>query len=262
MTALDAPEAFHLLAKPTGAQCNLDCDYCFFLSKEQLYPDSRFRMSESTLEQYLRQLIEAHSGVPEVTIAWQGGEPTLMGLDFFRRSVEIARRYLGPGQSATHTIQTNATKLDPEWADFFKQNEFLVGVSIDGPREIHDTYRVTRGGNGSFDQVIRGLDALREANVDWNALTTIHAANAGRGREVYRFLRDELDASFMQFIPIIERVPDARSDGSVPWSSWRDRPLYVQEGDASGPAATAVIEPCAQASRAQRNRDVACRAVR
>jgi uncharacterized protein len=227
-----APAAFHLLSKPTGAQCNLDCDYCFFLSKEMLYPDSRFRMSDDTLELYLRQLIEAHWRVPEVTIAWQGGEPTLMGLDFFRRSVEIAQKYLRPGQRAVHTIQTNGTKLDEEWAAFFKEHGFLVGISIDGPREIHDTYRVTRGGRGSFDQVMRGLDALRAAEVDWNALTTIHAANAGRGREVYCFLRDECGARFVQFIPIIERVPEAEADGTVPWSSWRDRPLYVQEGKA------------------------------
>jgi uncharacterized protein len=120
--------------------------------------------------------------VPEVTIAWQGGEPTLMGLDFFRRSVEITQKYLQPGQRALHTIQTNGTKLDAEWAAFFKEHGFLVGISIDGPREIHDTYRVTRGGRGSFDQVMRGLDALRAAEVDWNALTTIHAANADRGR--------------------------------------------------------------------------------
>ncbi len=226
-----APAAFHLLAKPTGAQCNLDCDYCFFLSKEMLYPDSRFRMSESTLEQYLRQLIEAHATVPEVTIAWQGGEPTLMGLEFFRRSVEITSRYLKPGQRATHTIQTNATKLNADWAAFFKQHDFLVGVSIDGPREVHDAYRVTRGGSGSFDQVMRGLNFLREAEVDWNALTTIHAANAERGLEVYRFLRDALGARYVQFIPIIERVADANADGTVPWSSWRDRPLYVQEGE-------------------------------
>jgi uncharacterized protein len=226
-----APAAFHLLAKPTGAQCNLDCDYCFFLSKEMLYPDSRFRMTDETLELYLRQLIEAHSRVPEVTIAWQGGEPTLMGLDFFRRSVEITEKYLRPGQRALHTIQTNGTKLDAEWAAFFKEYGFLVGISIDGPRDIHDTYRVTRGGRGTFDQVMRGLDALNAAEVDWNALTTIHAANANRGREVYCFLRDDCGARFVQFIPIIERVPDANEDGTVPWSSWRDRPLYVQEGD-------------------------------
>jgi len=226
-----APPAFHLLCKPTGAQCNLDCEYCFFLSKEMLYPDSRFRMSEDTLELYLRQLIEAHARVPEVTIAWQGGEPTLMGLDFFRRSVELTRKYLKPGQRALHTIQTNGTQLDAEWAAFFKEHDFLVGISIDGPREIHDTYRHTRGGRGSFDQVVAGLQALRAAEVDWNVLTTVHAANAERGGEVYRFLRDELGARFIQFIPIIERVPDAEADGSVPWSSWRDRPLYMQEGD-------------------------------
>ena len=133
-----APLAFHLLAKPTGAQCNLDCDYCFFLSKEMLYPDSRFRMSDEQLDGYLRQLIDAHSQVPEVTIAWQGGEPTLMGLDFFRRSVEIAHKYLKPGQRAQHTIQTNGTLIDGEWAQFFKENDYLVGISIDGPREIHD----------------------------------------------------------------------------------------------------------------------------
>jgi uncharacterized protein len=230
-TTPDAPPAFHLLAKPTGAQCNLDCDYCFFLSKEMLYPDSRFRMSDEQLDAYLRQLIEAHARVPEVTIAWQGGEPTLMGLDFFRRSVEIAANYLKPGQRAVHTIQTNGTLIDAKWAEFFKANDYLVGISIDGPREIHDAYRVTKGGRGSFEKVMRGLGHLREAGVEFNALTTLHAANAERGAEVYRFLRDECGARFMQFIPIIERVPEAALDGTVPWSSWRDRPLYEQSGE-------------------------------
>jgi uncharacterized protein len=147
---LGAPPAFHLLAKPTGAVCNLDCSYCFFLSKEMLYPGSRFRMADELLEEYLRQLIESHSRVPEVTIAWQGGEPTLMGLDFFRRSVELANRYLRPGQRAIYTIQTNATLLDDHWAAFFEEYVFLVGVSIDGPRELHDAYRVDKGGKGSF----------------------------------------------------------------------------------------------------------------
>ena len=149
LTVPDAPRAFHVLAKPTGAICNLDCSYCFFLSKEMLYPGSRFRMADEMLEDYLRQLIEAHAGVPEVTIAWQGGEPTLMGLDFFRRSVEIAGRHLLPGQRAVHTIQTNGTKLDAEWAEFFRAHDFLVGLSIDGPRDIHDAYRVNKGGRGS-----------------------------------------------------------------------------------------------------------------
>ena len=154
-----------------------------------------------------------------------------MGLDFFRRSVELAERYLRPGQRAEHTIQTNGTLIDDEWAAFFKEHDFLVGISIDGPREIHDAYRVNKGGKGSFDQVMRGLGYLRDAGVEWNALTTIHAANADHGRDVYRFLRDECGARFIQFIPIIERVAEAAEDGTVPWTSWRDRPLYVQEGD-------------------------------
>jgi len=226
----NAPSAFHLLAKPTGAVCNLDCSYCFFLSKEMLYPGSRFRMADDLLETYIGQLVEAHAHSPYVTIAWQGGEPTLMGLDFFRRSVELTERYLQPGQQAEHTIQTNGTLLDAEWAAFFAENDFLVGISIDGPREIHDTYRVNKGGNGSFDQVMLGLRYLQDAGVQRNALTTIHAANGDRGREVYCFLRDECGARFVQFIPIIERVTEA-TDGEVPWSSWRDRPLYEQKGE-------------------------------
>jgi uncharacterized protein len=231
LTVANAPAAFHLLAKPTGAVCNLDCSYCFFLSKEMLYPGSRFRMADDLLELYVQQLIEAHAASPVVTVAWQGGEPTLMGVEFFRRSVELARQFLQPGQRIEYTIQTNATLLDEEWSAFFKEHDFLVGVSIDGPRELHDAYRVNKGGKGSFDQVMRGLRHLRDAGVEWNALTTIHAANGDRGREVYRFLRDECDARFMQFIPIIERVAEATEDGGVRWASWRDRPLYVQEGD-------------------------------
>jgi uncharacterized protein len=238
--ATSVPRAFHLLAKPTGAVCNLDCAYCFFLSKEMLYPGSRFRMADELLETYLRQLIESHARVPEVTVAWQGGEPTLMGLDFFRRSVEVAERHLRPGQRAAYTIQTNGTLIDEEWAAFFARHDFLVGISIDGPRELHDAYRVNKGGKGSFDDVMRGLAHLREHGVEWNALTTIHAANAAHGRAVYRFLRDECGARFVQFIPIIERVAEASEDGAVPWSSWRDRPLYVQEGDrVSGRSVTA-----------------------
>jgi uncharacterized protein len=228
--APDALRAFHVLAKPTGAVCNLDCSYCFFLSKEMLYPGSRFRMADELLEAYIEQLVEAHSQVPEVQIAWQGGEPTMMGVEFFRRSVELAKRYLKPGQKAIYTIQTNGTLLDSEWAGFFRENDFLVGISIDGPRELHDVYRVNKGGKGSFDQVMRGLEHLTAGGVEWNALTTIHAANADRGREVYCFLRDECGAQFIQFIPIIERVSEA-ADGEVPWSSWRDRPLYEQKGE-------------------------------
>ena len=225
----DRDAGFHLLAKPTGAVCNLDCAYCFFLSKQMLYPGSDFRMSDAVLEAYIRQVVDAHRGHERVPIAWQGGEPTLMGREFFARAVGLADANLAPGQVAEFSIQTNATRIDAEWAAFLKAHEFLVGVSIDGPQPIHDAFRVTKGGSGSFDQVMAGLGHLREAGVEWNALTTIHSANADRGREVYRFLRDECGARFLQFIPIIERVRDA--DGGVPWTSWRDRPLYVQDGD-------------------------------
>ncbi|HMK92302.1 MAG TPA: anaerobic sulfatase maturase [Thermoleophilia bacterium] len=218
--------AFHLLAKPTGSACNLDCAYCFFLQKEALYPGARTRMTDRVLERYVRQLIEAHQ-IPEVTIAWQGGEPMLMGLGFFERAVAFARAYAPPGTTVHHTIQTNGTRINGDWAMLFKENEFLVGLSIDGPRELHDVYRRDKGGRPTFDKVMRGLEHLREAGVDWNALTTVHAANADHPAEVYRFLRDECDAEFVQFIPIVERpchdgVPygDAVTERSVSPQQW------------------------------------------
>jgi uncharacterized protein len=227
-----APLAFHLLAKPTGAICNLDCTYCFFLSKELLYPGSRFRMADDLLEVYLRQLIEAHAGAPEVVIAWQGGEPTMMGLPFFRRSVELAARFRQPGQRIVYTIQTNGTLVDDEWAEFFAEHEFLVGLSIDGPADLHDTYRVDKGGKGSFDRVMRGLAALRRHDVDWNALTTVHAANQDHGRVIYQFLRDDCGARYMQFIPIVERATERMLPmANAGWGERsHDRPLYVQDG--------------------------------
>jgi uncharacterized protein len=201
----NGPPAFHLLSKPTGAICNLDCAYCFFLAKELLYPGSRFRMADELLENYIRQLIESHQ-TPEVTIAWQGGEPTLMGLDFFKRSIEHARKYAQPDQTIQHTIQTNGTLINDEWAAFFKEHHFLVGISIDGPRERHDVYRQDKGGAPTFDKVMRGLSFLKKHGVEWNALVTLNRANVDHPVEVYRFLRDECGATFIQFIPIVERL--------------------------------------------------------
>lgn len=228
-----APPAFHLLAKPTGALCNLACDYCFFLSKELLYPGSRFRMADDLLEIYIRQVIEAHRS-PEVTIAWQGGEPTLMGLDFFQRSVEYAERYRKPGQRISYTIQTNGTRLDDAWGAFFKAHDFLVGLSVDGPRDYHDAYRVDKGGKGSFEQVMRGWEVLKRAGVDVNILCTVHAANQDHPLEVYHFFRDDLGAQFLQFIPIVERA----TSESLPLANqgWNhtpagERPLYTVAGD-------------------------------
>jgi uncharacterized protein len=228
-----APRAFHVLAKPTGAICNLACRYCFFLSKEMLYPGSRFQMTDDLLELYLKQLLEAHAGEEEVTIAWQGGEPTLMGMDFFARSVELAEKHRRPGQRVLHTMQTNGTRLDDAWCSFFKQHNFLIGLSVDGPKAIHDAYRVDKGGAGSFDQVLRGWEALRRRQVDTNILCTLHAANAGQPLEVYRFFRDELKAEYIQFIPIVERATEetlAPANGGWGERPAGDRPLYTQRG--------------------------------
>ncbi len=219
---------FHLLAKPTGAVCNLDCSYCFYLSKEMLYPGSRFRMADDLLETYVRQLLAAHAGAPEVTVAWQGGEPTLMGLDFFRRCLDLQRAHARPEQRVVNTIQTNGTLIDDSWARFFKENDFLVGLSIDGPRELHDAFRVDKGGKPTFDRVIAGLTHLRHNGVAWNALTTVHAANAQHGRAVYRFLRDVCGASFIQFIPIVDRTSEA------PHRAWSERRSQVGSRPGNG----------------------------
>jgi uncharacterized protein len=228
----NAPPAFHLLTKPTGAICNLDCTYCFFLSKEMLYPGSRFRMADDLLETYIKQMFEAHR-VPEVNVAWQGGEPTLMGLDFFKRSVELVEKYRRPDQRVLHTMQTNGTRLNDEWAAFFKQNNFLIGLSVDGPRELHNRYRVNKGGAGSFDQVMAGWEVLVKHAVDFNILCTVHAGNGDHPLEIYRFFRDELKTQFMQFIPIIERATP--EELPVANQGWHDRPggerlLYTQHG--------------------------------
>jgi uncharacterized protein len=194
-----------VLAKPTGPICNLDCEYCFFLSKESLYPGDRFRMGEDVLELYIRQLLEAHQAAPEVTVAWQGGEPTLMGVEFFRRAIELAEELKAPRQTLHHTIQTNGTLLTQEWCELLASKGFLVGISIDGPPELHDRFRVDKRGAASSPKVLRGLELLQNHGVDFNILCTVNAANQDRPLEVYRYFRDDLGARFIQFIPIVER---------------------------------------------------------
>jgi uncharacterized protein len=203
----NAPPRFHLLAKPTGATCNLACAYCFFLDKELLYPGSHFRMSDEVLEAYIRQLIEAHQ-IPQVTVAWQGGEPTLMGLDFYRRAIELQKKYARPGMTFENTMQTNGTLLDDEWCEFFKEHNYLIGISIDGPRHLHDTYRLDKGGGPTFDKVMRGLRLLQKHGVDYNILVTVNRTNADYPLEVYRFLRDEAQTTWIQFIPVVERIDE------------------------------------------------------
>src|SRR5271155_3602272 len=177
----DAPPGFHLLAKPSGSTCNIDCTYCFFLSKDALYPNEKHRMSAATHEAYIRQLLESHR-TPQVTVAWQGGEPTLMKVEFFRHSVELVEKYRRPDQLVQHTFQTNGILLDDEWCAFFKEHNFLVGLSVDGPRELHDTYRIDRRKKGTFDRVMQGWRQLRKHGVDFNILCTVNAANEKHGR--------------------------------------------------------------------------------
>jgi len=204
MSEQKKPIAFHVMAKPTGSACNLNCDYCFFLKKEKLYPESNFRMSDEVHEAYIKQLFEAHQ-VPQVTVAWQGGEPTLMGLDFFKHSVELQRKYSRPGVRIENTFQTNGLLLDEEWCRFFHENNFLIGLSIDGPRELHDTYRKDKGGHGTFDRVVEAVRLLQKHQVEFNILCTVNRKNADYPLEVYRFFRDELGAHYIQLIPIVER---------------------------------------------------------
>ena len=205
MIEYKAPRAFHVMTKPIGAICNLDCEYCFYLDKEELYPNTRsFRMTDEVLENYVRQYIESQQ-VNEITFAWQGGEPTLMGVDFFRRAVEYQQKYQRVGTRIQNTFQTNATLLNDEWGKFFKQNNFLIGISIDGPPELHDKYRYDKRGRPSSDDVLRGLRFLQKHQVDYNVLCVVNSHNADYPLEVYRYFK-ELSAQFMQFIPAVEHV--------------------------------------------------------
>ncbi len=228
------PRSFHVLAKPRGAVCNLDCTYCFFLSKDTLYPGSPFRMADDVLEAYISQVIRAQQE-PQVSIAWQGGEPTLMGLAFFERAVSLVKKHARPGMEIEHTIQTNGTLLNDKWCAFFKRHHFLVGLSMDGPREMHDAYRVDKGGAGTFDKVMGAARLMQQHGVEFNILCTVHAKNADHPLEVYRFFRDVVKTQFIQFIPIVERateasLPAANSGWGVGQSPQANRPLYTQHG--------------------------------
>jgi uncharacterized protein len=199
--------AFHIMAKPVGPICNLDCKYCFYLEKEKLYPTtSSWAMPDDVLESYIRQYVEAQDA-PTISFAWQGGEPTLLGVDYFRKIVELEKKYSN-GKKVENAFQTNGVLLDDAWGEFLAQNRFLVGLSIDGPAELHDCYRVNKGGQPSFSAVMRGLGYLKKHGVEFNTLTVVHRQNSRRPLEVYRFLK-EAGSGFMQFIPIVERVAEA-----------------------------------------------------
>ena len=208
--AIEPPlTAFHVMSKPIGPICNLDCRYCFYLEKEEMYvqegrrPRPSWQMSDEVLETYIRQYIQQQDA-QEINFAWQGGEPTLLGADFFRKAVAIQTKY-AEGRTIHNALQTNATLLDDAWGGFLSENHFLVGVSIDGPPDLHDAYRVDKHGEPTFDRVMQGLEALKRHGVDFNTMTVVSRANSQHPQRVYRFLK-EIGSTFLQFIPLVERA--------------------------------------------------------
>jgi uncharacterized protein len=193
-----------MMVKPAGAACNLDCRYCFYLHKQHLLTQPVMpRMSDQVLEQHIRQYIAAQEA-DQVVFSWQGGEPTLLGLDFFRRAVELQAKYKKPSQRIENDLQTNGTLLDDQWAAFLKHHDFLVGLSIDGPRNLHDKYRLNKVGAPTFDHVLAAAALLRRHCVPFNALCVVNRDNARHPRDVYRFLAHELGTNRLQFTPCVE----------------------------------------------------------
>jgi len=205
-------EPFHVIVKPIGPLCNLNCKYCYYLDKKNLYPrEKSFRMSIHLVEEFTKQYINGQpEGLQEIHFAWQGGEPTILGVDFFKKAVELQKKYAPKGLKITNTFQTNGTLLDDEWGKFFHQESFLVGISIDGPEDIHDRYRYNHKGEGSFSDTMKGLEILKKHDVDFNTLTVVNSFNGNQPKKVYEFLKS-IGSKFFQFIPIVER----NTSGSV-----------------------------------------------
>ncbi len=201
-----ASQMLHVMAKPIGPICNLDCEYCYYLHKEDLYPENKqWRMAPKTLETFIKQYIDAQPKTArEITFAWQGGEPTLLGLEFFKHIVELEQKHARPGQKIVNAFQTNGVLLDEEWASFFKQNDFLIGLSMDGPAALHDRYRYDKKGEGTFLKVHHALQLLQRHQVDFNVLVVVNRENGSHGKKVYTYLRDN-GVEYFQFIPIVEK---------------------------------------------------------
>lgn len=234
-----APTAFHVMTKPIGPLCNLDCKYCFYLEKEKLFPDNEnFKMTDEVLETYVRQYIE-HQTVPEVTFAWQGGEPTLMGVKFFRKVVAFQKQNAN-GKIIHNALQTNGTLLDDEWCGFLTENRFLVGLSIDGPPKLHDAYRVDKKGGGSYEKVVRGLKLIKKHGTEFNTLTVVNRINSQHPLEVYKFLKG-IGSGFIQFIPLVERLADA--DAKKLGLNLAMPPRVDQEGEVPMPVTDWSVQP-------------------
>lgn len=227
---ISGPMAFNVMIKPAGSLCNLDCHYCYYLDKAEIYGGREPRMSEEMLETCIREYILAND-VPEVTFNWHGGEPLVMGLDFYRKALELQGKYAG-GKVVHNTIQTNGTLVSPEWASFFAANDFLVGISIDGPEYVHNRYRRDKGGAPTFDKVMRGIELFHRYGVKFNTMTTVNKASEGHGAEVYTFLKS-VGSGYMQFMPVVEHVKFPTNAAGKPIKS--ARPFIV---DPSEPGAS------------------------
>lgn len=204
---------FHLMAKPSSFHCNIQCEYCFYLEKEQHFGKNAAFMSPETLKNYIQNYIESHDG-ERVEFAWQGGEPTLLGLDFFQQAVAFQQQFAN-GKIITNAFQTNGIALNRQWASFFKQHQFLIGLSIDGLSAVHNRYRLSNSGSPTFEKVVRALELLQAYQVDFNTLTVVNDQNWQKGKETYLALK-ALGSTFMQFIPIVEQHGQQMRDFSVP----------------------------------------------
>lgn len=219
--------SIQIIAKPIGPICNLKCSYCFYLEKENLYPAStNWRMSDEVLESFIRQYL-ATNDIPLVNFAWQGGEPTLLGIDFFKKAIQLQQRYAN-GKRIENAFQTNGVLLNDEWCGFLAQHHFLVGLSLDGPEMLHNEYRVNKAGQGSFSRVLRGLELLKKHGVDFNILTVVNRVNSQQPLAVYRFLK-EVGSGFIQFIPIVERQSQHPSIDTARLASPDDAEAAVTE---------------------------------
>lgn len=221
------PTAFHVMAKPIGPICNLNCKYCYYLEKEKLYSANKnFKMSNEVLEAYIKQMIEGQE-VEEIMFVWQGGEPTMRGLDFFEKAVQLQKLYAGK-KKISNSFQTNGTILNAEWCKFFKKHNFLVGISIDGPAQFHDKYRIYKSKKPSFHLVMKGIKLLKRFQVEFNTLTVVNNINVKYPLEVYNFLK-KTGSGFMQFIPIVERIAEDEDPGKMKLVA----PEYKEEANVS-----------------------------
>lgn len=207
-------ENFQLLSKPTSSVCNIDCEYCFYLEKEHLYPERKhnWQMNSETLANYVKKNIKSQPA-DIIDFIWQGGEPTLAGIDFFKQAVELQNRHKGK-KTINNFFQTNGIKLNDEWCEFFKQNNFLIGLSIDGNRAHHDKYRKTRSGKSTYDQVLNAIELLKKHKVEFNTLTVVSDSNVDEPLQVYESLK-KLGSHYMQFIPLVERIANQPTDDGL-----------------------------------------------